>query len=98
MASGDETIGTDHGHTETRVTVMHDGAGLEQGNDWPGLAGVVIVESALDVGARTGHETSDYITSVPCYTLIETLNRWKLLWDAANAHLREKLNAAHFGL
>jgi hypothetical protein len=52
VVSGDETIDTDRGHAETRrTTVMHAGAGSEQGNDWPGLAGVVIVENALDVGA-----------------------------------------------
>jgi len=64
--SVDETIDGDHGRIETRrVTVVHDVAWLQQRHDWPGLAGVVIVESAREIGMRTERETRYYLTSSP---------------------------------
>jgi len=62
--SVDETIDGDHGRIETRrVTVVHDVAWLQERHGWPSLAGVVIVESAREIGKRTERETRFYLTS-----------------------------------
>ncbi len=63
MVSVQETVG-DHGRIETRrVTVVHDLAWLQERHDWPGLKGVVIVESTRELGARTEREFRYYPTS-----------------------------------
>ena len=62
--SVDETIDGDHGRIETRrVTVVHDVAWLQERQGWPGLKGVVIVESTREIGMRTERETRFYLTS-----------------------------------
>ncbi len=58
MASAAETIDGDHGRIETRrVTVVHDVAWLQERHDWPGLKGLVIVESVREIGTREERET-----------------------------------------
>jgi len=59
-----ETVDGDHGRIETRrATVIHDVAWLQKRHDWPGLKGLVIVESIREVGTRTERETRYYLTS-----------------------------------
>jgi predicted transposase YbfD/YdcC len=60
-----ETVDGDHGRIETRkYTLIHDVAWLNQRHDWPGLAGVVIVESTRETASKTEQETRFYITSL----------------------------------
>lgn len=60
----DTTVDGDHGRIETRaVTVIHDVAWLRQRHQWPGLNGVVIVDSRRELGEKIEHETRFYITS-----------------------------------
>ncbi len=52
------------GRIETRrVTVLRDVAWLQQRRDWPGLKGVVVIDSMREIGARTERETRYYLTS-----------------------------------
>jgi len=63
--SRDETVDGDHGRIETRTTtVIHDIAWLQERHDWPGLNGVVIVESTREIGDKVEQETRFYITSL----------------------------------
>jgi predicted transposase YbfD/YdcC len=66
-----ETIDADHGRIETRTyTVIHDVAWLQKRHEWPGLQGVVMVESQREIpgpGMSTNtieRETRFYITSL----------------------------------
>jgi predicted transposase YbfD/YdcC len=60
-----ETVDGDHGRIETRTyTVIHDVAWLQERHDWPGLKGVVIVESTRETGDKIERETRFYITSL----------------------------------
>jgi predicted transposase YbfD/YdcC len=66
-----ETVDADHGRIETRTyTVIHDVAWLQERHQWPGLKGIVMVESQREIpapapGANTiEHETRFYITSL----------------------------------
>jgi predicted transposase YbfD/YdcC len=66
-----ETVDGDHGRIETRTyTAIHDVAWLQERHDWPGLKGVVMVESTREIpGSSSGtdkveHETRFYITSL----------------------------------
>ena len=60
-----QTIDSDHGRIETRdITVIHDVGWLRERHDWPGLNGVVIVESQRETGDKTERETRFYITSL----------------------------------
>ena len=62
--SRDQTVDGDHGRIETRtVTVVHDVAWLQQRHQWPGLKGVVMVESIREIGDKIERETRFYITS-----------------------------------
>ena len=62
--SVDETVDGDHGRVETRrATVVHGVAWLQERHDWPGLKGVVIIDSTREIGARTERETRYYLTS-----------------------------------
>ncbi len=62
--SRDETVDGDHGRIETRrVTVIHDIDWLNERHQWPGLKGVVVVESTREIGDKTERETRLYITS-----------------------------------
>ena len=59
-----ETVDGGHGRIETRrVTVVHDVAWLQERHDWPGLKGIVAIESEREVNGETGTETRLYITS-----------------------------------
>jgi len=60
-----ETLDGEHGRIETReYTVIHDVLWLKERHDWPGLAGVVIVESTRELAGKTERETRFYITSL----------------------------------
>lgn len=63
--SRDETVDGDHGRIETRTTtVIHDVAWLLKRHDWPGLNGIVVVDSRREIKGITEHETRYYITSL----------------------------------
>ena len=60
-----ETVDGDHGRIETRAyTAFHDVAWLQERHDWPGLKGVVMVESTREIGDKIERETRFYITSL----------------------------------
>ncbi len=62
-----KSVDGDHGRIETRrTTVFHDIGWLQQRHDWPGLKGVVMVDSAREIGAKVERETRFYITSSTC--------------------------------
>jgi predicted transposase YbfD/YdcC len=59
-----ETVDGDHGRIETRtITVIHDIDWLRERHDWPGLKGVILIESRREIGAKIERETRFYITS-----------------------------------
>jgi len=63
--SRDQTVDGDHGRIETRTTtVIHDVAWLQERHNWPGLNGVVIVDSTREIDGKTEHETRFYVTSL----------------------------------
>ncbi len=65
IVSRDKTIDGDHARIETRtVTVIHDVAWLQERHEWPGLKGVVMVESAREMRDKVERETRFYITSL----------------------------------
>lgn len=60
-----ETVDGDHGRIETRTyTAFHDVAWLQERHDWPGLRGVVMVESTREIDDKIERETRFYITSL----------------------------------
>jgi predicted transposase YbfD/YdcC len=60
-----ETVDGDHGRIETRTyTAIHDVTWLQERHDWPGLRGVVMVESTRETGDKIERETRFYITSL----------------------------------
>jgi len=60
-----KTLDGDHGRIETRqYTVVHDVEWLRERHDWPGLKGIVIVESQREIDAKTSRETRFYMTSL----------------------------------
>jgi predicted transposase YbfD/YdcC len=60
-----ETVDGDHGRIETRTyTVIHDVAWLQERHQWPGLQGVVMVESQREIDDKIERETRFYITSL----------------------------------
>jgi len=60
-----ETIDADHGRIETRkYTVIHDVDWLQERHNWPGLEGIVIVDSRRESDGKLQHETRFYITSL----------------------------------
>lgn len=60
-----ETIDGEHGRIETRkYTVLHDVDWLQERHNWPGLAGVVMVESQRETKEKIERETRFYITSL----------------------------------
>lgn len=60
-----ETVDGDHGRIETRTTtVIQDVEWLRQRHKWPGLNGVVIVDSARQTDSAITFETRVYITSL----------------------------------
>lgn len=65
IISRHETVDGDHGRIETRrYTAIHDVAWLQQRHNWPGLKGVVVVESTREIGDKIEQETRFYITSL----------------------------------
>ena len=63
--SSHQTVDADHGRVETRhYTAVHDVAWLQERHDWPGLKGLLIVESKREFGEKTERETRYYITSL----------------------------------
>ena len=63
--SRDQTTDGDHGRIETRTTtVMHDIAWLQERHDWPGLKGVVMIESIREINDKIERETRFYVTSL----------------------------------
>ena len=60
-----ETVDGDHGRIETRTyTAIHDVAWLQERHHWPGLRGIVMVESTREIGDKIERETRFYITSL----------------------------------
>ncbi len=60
-----ETVDGDHGRIETRkTTVIHDVAWLQERHNWPGLNGIVIVESRREIDGKIERQTRLYITSL----------------------------------
>ena len=60
-----ETVDGDHGRIETRTnTAIHDVAWLQERHDWPGLKGVIMVESTREIADKIERETRFYITSL----------------------------------
>jgi predicted transposase YbfD/YdcC len=60
-----QTVDGDHGRIETRTTtVIHDVGWLQDRHDWPGLNGIVMVESRREIDGKIEHETRFYITSL----------------------------------
>lgn len=63
--SRDQTVDGDHGRIETRTTtVIHDVAWLQERHSWPGLKGIVMVESIREIDGKSEYETRFYITSL----------------------------------
>jgi hypothetical protein len=53
-----ETVDGDHGRIETRTyRAFHDVAWLQERHDWPGLRGVVMVESTREIDGKIEQET-----------------------------------------
>jgi predicted transposase YbfD/YdcC len=60
-----QTVDGDHGRIETRTyTAFHHIAWLKDRHDWPGLNGVIMVESTREIAGKTERETRFYITSL----------------------------------
>jgi predicted transposase YbfD/YdcC len=60
-----QTVDGDHGRIETRTyTAIHDVAWLQERHNWPGLRGVVMVESTREFADKIERETRFYITSL----------------------------------
>jgi len=60
-----QTVDGDHGRIETRTTTaIHDVGWLQQRHQWPGLQGVVMVESTREIANQIERETRFYITSL----------------------------------
>jgi predicted transposase YbfD/YdcC len=65
QVSRHQTVDGDHGRIETRTyTAFHDIDWLKERHDWPGLNGVVMVESTREIGDKIERETRFYITSL----------------------------------
>ncbi|MGH6874930.1 MAG: ISAs1 family transposase [Aestuariivirgaceae bacterium] len=65
QVSRHQTVDGDHGRIETRTyTAFHDVTWLQERHDWPGLKGVVMVESTREIGDEIERETRFYITSL----------------------------------
>ena len=59
------TLDGEHGRIETRkYTTIHDVGWLQERHDWPGLAGVLMVESMRELPGKIERETRFYITSL----------------------------------
>jgi predicted transposase YbfD/YdcC len=59
-----QTVDGDHGRIETRTyTAIDDVGWLQQRHNWPGLKGLVMVESTREIGDKIEREARFYITS-----------------------------------
>ena len=59
-----QTVDGDHGRIETRTTtVIHDVGWLQDRHNWPGLNGIVMVESRREIDGEIEQQTRFYITS-----------------------------------
>lgn len=59
------TVDGDHGRIETRTTiVIQNVAWLQERHDWPGLKGIVMIESLREIDGKIQQETRFYITSL----------------------------------
>ncbi len=64
VISRHESVDGDHGRIETRrTTAIHDVQWLQERHKWPGLSGIVMVESTRETGPKIETETRFYITS-----------------------------------
>lgn len=64
IASRNKTVEGDHGRIETRqVSVIHDVDWLQERHQWPGLKGIVVVDSEREITGGSTRETRLYITS-----------------------------------
>jgi hypothetical protein len=60
-----ETVDGDNGRIETRAyTAIHDVGWLQERHDWPGLQGVLMVESRREINGKIEQETRFYLTSI----------------------------------
>ncbi len=60
-----QTVDGDHGRIETRTTtVIHDVGWLQDRHNWPGLNGIVMVESRREIDGEIEQQTRFYITSL----------------------------------
>jgi predicted transposase YbfD/YdcC len=60
-----QTVDADHGRVETRkYTAIHDAGWLQARHKWPGLKGILMVESQREFADRIERETRFYITSL----------------------------------
>lgn len=63
--SRDQTVDGDHGRIETRTTtVVHEVEWLRMRHAWPGLTGLVIINSHREIDGKAESETRLYITSL----------------------------------
>ncbi len=44
--------------------MIHDVEWLQERHQWPGLKGVVVVDSSREINGKTEHETRFYLTSL----------------------------------
>ena len=59
-----QTVDADHGRIETRkYIVIHDVEWLQARHNWPGLKGVIMVDSERETGQKIERETRFYLTS-----------------------------------
>lgn len=60
-----EAVNGDHGRIETRTTtVFQDVAWLQERHNWPGLNGVVMLDSLREIDGKSQQETRFYVTSL----------------------------------
>ena len=60
-----ETVDGDHGRIEMRAyTAIHDVGWLQERHDWPGLQGILMVESRREIDGKIEQETRFYLTSL----------------------------------
>lgn len=83
-----EAIDASHGRIVTRrTTVFHDIDWLQKRHDWPGLKGVVMVESERQINNKTEHETRYYIyitsSTDPASKLSKTVQQH---WSVESMH------------
>lgn len=63
--SRDRTVDGDHGRIETRTTtVIHEVTWLRERHAWPGLNGIVVIDSLRETGGTSERLTRLYLTSL----------------------------------